>query len=315
MPAPLEAEQRVLTLLRMLGEEVRVSVLDSLPDELRQRLRKRLTNSRAKYPSKRRQQQILDEFQWMFQWAVQFRGPQLRLHNEQDEPEEDENAHYSPTGVPEKDLERINLFQLSEALESEHPRTVALLLGRLAPRRVAQILEQISPEHRSRIVNEMAKTPDTPDHVWEKIARTTVEQAAKLPSRREPRVDPIIRMADILRETEKPRRRELLESIEEQDAQTALALHRAIYRFDDLLELNDRKVQRVLALIDSNTLRLALSDASPEIIETVIRNLSRKAGAALREELNYQMEVAEPERTAARDQVAEAIGKVEGESS
>src|SRR5690606_5155705 len=117
-------------------------------------------------PSARQQKQILDEFESLFTYAVRFAGPKLRVFEGSDEEddhqfEEPQVRQYKLTGNTQVDLEKMNVYQISAALEEEAPRTVALLLRNLSPARVASVLSELSISHRSAVVREMASVDKT----------------------------------------------------------------------------------------------------------------------------------------------------------
>ena len=80
---------------------------------------------------------------------------------------------------------------------------------------------------------------------------------------------------------------EVLAALEQSDAQTAVQVREFLYSFDDLLLIEDRSMQKLLAEIDSKSLASALKGASDPIKEKVRNNLSKRA----RETLNEEMEL------------------------
>lgn len=125
----------------------------------------------------------------------------------------------------------------------------------------------------------------------------------------------MLHIAEAFREIEKPDRRDLIESIREENPDIAAELQKAMYRFEDLIDLDDRSVQAILAQIDSATLQDALFEADEEIIEKIMANLSRRAAATLREELAYQRAVPPAQSKLAREAVASVIGEIDEEAA
>ena len=316
--ASKESEQRVLTLFRLMDDESRQAILSSLPDELKTKLQQRIRNEKNRLPSAGKLSQLVDEFHRLFHFAEKIRGPRLKIHQHQNENgtmESDDLDTYQITGNALRDLEEMNLYQLAGALDDEHPRTVAVVLRKLSTQRTAALLEELSPEQRQAVAKQMATNPQMPDIIFERIANSTVTLAATLPAEKREVENPVLRMADVFREIDKSDRKDLLDSIREQDADTATELQRFLYRFDDLIDLDDRQVQQVLAHVDSTTLQDALFEADQEIVDKIMNNLSRRAAATLREELAYQRPLAPEQQKMARESIARAIGEVDEESS
>lgn len=312
-------EERVLTLLHLLDEDAAEEVFGCLDSDLAAQLRRQLAPLSANPPSPRKQQQVLDEFDLFFRFAVTTAPPKLRVHApDADEEEGDEVPRpmkvYQPKGDPLVDLEKMNLYQLARALNEEQPRTVALLLNVITPQRTAELLSLFPEDRRDAIAREITTDPQAPELILRKIADTTVHRAMTFPAEPPKENDPIQRMADVLRATEKSKRREILQAIEQEEPDRAARIQEALYRFEDLIELEDHHIQQILSRVDSATLSTALFGAEQEILDQIFKNLSKRARASLEEEISFQRHVPGPQLNAARELVVRAIAEVDQEA-
>lgn len=82
-------------------------------------------------------------------------------------------------------------------------------------------------------------------------------------------------------------RGDLIAHWREADEEVGEALAARDLIFEDIAQLNDRSIQKVLREIDLDQLAKALSDAAPRVVKAVTRNMSRRAAALLREEMAY----------------------------
>jgi flagellar motor switch protein FliG len=321
MPKPLsteatqeQREERVLTLLYLLGEDATEQVLGRLDPQLTSTLRNRLQNFADRLPPVRKQQQVLDEFDRFFHFASASR-PSLRIHAGGGEEEEDDDApSFIPTGDALADLEKMNIYQLGGALEQEQPRTVALLLKVVSPKRAAQLLNLLPEERRELVVREMSRDPRAPEIILRRIAATAVERAATLPAEPPKKEDPVQRMVAVLRATDKAKRRQMLKALEAQDAEQAAQINQSLYQFEDLGSMEDAQIQKILSRIDSASLSMALYGADEAILGKIMGNLSKRARASLQEELSFLKNVNGTQQRAARQLVVQAIMEVEQEA-
>lgn len=312
-----QREERVLTLLHMLGREAAGQVLECLEPELGSHLRNRLEVFSQNPPNGRRQTQVLEEFERFFHFAKTVVPATLKLHSgdsDVDTEEEEESTpqlSYELSGDSLIDLEKMNPYQLSAALEDEQPRTIALLLKVVSPRRVAELLNLLSVSKRENVVREMSRDPRAPEIILRRIANTIVERAITLPPEPRSNNDNLQRMVEVLRATEKSQRRQILKTLEAQDPEQASLINQALYQFEDLLTLDDLQVQKVLSRIDSATLCTALFGADERLIEKIMSNLSKRARTALQEELSFTRGVSASQLKAARQLMVQAIAEAE----
>ena len=77
----------------------------------------------------------------------------------------------------------------------------------------------------------------------------------------------------------------VLDTIRNYDADLAQKIVDKMFVFDDLVKLDDRSLQLVLREVASETLIVALKGGSMEVRDKILANMSMRASAALREDL------------------------------
>ncbi len=315
-PLKTQREERVLLLLHLLGEEAAELIYPHLEPGAASLLQQRLSTFNADDWPVRKQKQVLDDFERFLQFSRSNARPELKLH-EGDEEEDQENTEEESvelSGDALLDIDRISIYQLAGALESEQPRTVAIMLKAVSPKRIAQVLELLPDEKRQQVVSELSNDPRMPDVLLRRIAASTLERALKLPTTPRQKDDPVFRLVEVLRATEKPKRRRILKAIEENNPDQAVLVNQSLYQFEDLLHMDDQQIQRVLSRVDSVTLSTALFNADERIIERIMGNLSKRARASLQEELSFRKNVTGAQLRASRDLVTAAIAESEQET-
>jgi flagellar motor switch protein FliG len=282
-------------------------------------IRRGLQDESARKLPQDQQNELLDNFERFFQFAIQNApsGPQLfdpDTRSDQEKKEDEAKRRARMAGDPVAELEELSVYQIAGALETEQPRTVAILLSKFAPQLAAEVLALLLPDHRNNVVKEMARGMESPKLLVERIARATMQRGMTLPADPPDRRDRIDRLGELMREVPKAFRREMMAAIEEDDQELSQLITKKLYRFEDIVSLDGRLVQQILGEIDGTTLTTALFEVEPEILEAILGNLSRRARQTIEEELQFQTHVPASRVTAAREAVAEVIGKVDQQS-
>ncbi len=83
------------------------------------------------------------------------------------------------------------------------------------------------------------------------------------------------------RETEK----NILDGLAKRDPELAQEVKNLLFVFEDIINLDDRSIQRVLKEVDGKDLALALKVANDELLARVYKNMSSRASAMLKEEI------------------------------
>ncbi len=114
-------------------------------------------------------------------------------------------------------------------------------------------------------------------------------------------------LAALLRAQQAEARAELMQALEQLDAEAAAAVKDQLYTFEDLLLLDDRSVQKVLRRVSADALIFALTGAAEELRDVVLRNLSKRASDTLQEELESRTSAPPAKVEEAQHEVVQAI--------
>ncbi|MDK2816012.1 MAG: flagellar motor switch protein FliG [Moorella sp. (in: firmicutes)] len=177
--------------------------------------------------------------------------------------------------------------QLVNFIYNEHPQTIALILAYLEPEQAAIVLgalpDQVQADVAKRIALMERASPETLrelESIMEQRLSSLVEQdfavAGGLKS-----------LVDILNRADRSTERTILEALEQDDPELADEIRKRMFVFEDILTLDDISIRRVLREVDLKDLALALKAASEEVANRIYRNLSKRAGEMLREDIEY----------------------------
>jgi flagellar motor switch protein FliG len=94
-------------------------------------------------------------------------------------------------------------------------------------------------------------------------------------------------IVDILNQVDRSTEKNITEGLEKEDAELAEKVRESMFVFEDIVTLDDVSIQRVLREVDSKDLSLALKGCSEEVAECIFRNQSKRASAALKEDIEF----------------------------
>jgi len=89
-----------------------------------------------------------------------------------------------------------------------------------------------------------------------------------------------------LNNTDRASERTILARLEEYDRELAEEIRNRMFVFENIVQIDDRAIQKVLRRIDNKTLATALKGTPPEVSAKVMRNLSQKAAELLKEDID-----------------------------
>lgn len=188
-------------------------------------------------------------------------------------------------------------------MQNEHPQTIALVLAHLEPPQTANLLSRLPPELRSDVARRMATmertTPDVINEL-EELLRAKLASVIRQGTSNVGGVEYVVR---VLNQVDRSTERTILDIMEESDPLVADAIKNKMFVFDNIGDMDDRAVQRVLREVDSKDLALALRGASDKTKQRITSNMSTRSSQMLQEE----MEIMGPVRVSAVDEAQQRI--------
>lgn len=200
----------------------------------------------------------------------------------------------------------IDPIQLAQFVSAEHPQTIALILSHLQPAQAAQTMSNLPSELRTEVALRIATMDRTPPQVVEQVEDVLKRKFSSVVARDFTSVGGTQFLVTLLTNVDRGTEKQILEYLDETNADLAAEVRKLMFVFDDLVRLDDRSLQRVLREVDSKDLALAMRGVSEELKEKIFRNQSTRAAQALREE----MEVAGPVRVRQVDEAQQRIVNV-----
>jgi flagellar motor switch protein FliG len=194
---------------------------------------------------------------------------------------------------------------------NEHPQTVALILAYLPPQLAAQVMSAFPPEQQSEVAMRLAVMDRTAPEVIREIERVLEKRLSSVLNQDFTSAGGIKALVDVLNSVDRSTERRILESLDEQNPELAEEVRNLMFLFEDIVTLDDRSVQLVLREVDNRQLALALKRSDDDVKEKIFHNMSERAEANVREELEYMGPVRNRQIEEAQQAIVSIIRKLE----
>ncbi len=175
--------------------------------------------------------------------------------------------------------------QLAGFIQSEHPQTIALLLSYLPPRHAANLLSALNEELQTDVSHRLATMEGASPEVIDQVDQVLRKKFGLLVSRGYSTVGGVSALARILNNVDRGPEKAIIENLERDNPDLAAQIRNLMFIFEDIIQLDDRSMQRLLRDVDSKDLAMALRNASAELRTRLLSNLSSRAAAMLEEDM------------------------------
>lgn len=212
---------------------------------------------------------------------------------------------------PAQKLEQMAPGAVVDILKNEHPQMIALVLSRLQPETAANLLTSLPEENRGDVALRVATIGEVAPETAEEVQKVVSSQLEGVVVPEARPAGGAKRLADILNMTDREVEKDVLEFITSSDMDLANEVKHSMFSFDDLIVLDDRSMQRVLREVDSRELAVALKAADEKIKAKIFKNISERAAAMIREEIEYMGPKRLSEVQEAQQHVVDAVRALE----
>jgi len=203
-------------------------------------------------------------------------------------------------------LSRIDPAIIKSYIESEHPQTIALILGNIDTSISSRVIALLDEEIQMSVVMRMSKIESVPQELVRDIEETLEKELSESTGDSGMSFDGMISVVEILKTLDKDVSKPLMARLEEQDEELYSQVDKLLLIFEDLLELSDRDIQTTLKHVSSDELVKALKGAPEELAERFFGNMSQRAAEIMRED----MQVMGPLKLADVEESQQSILKV-----
>ena len=127
----------------------------------------------------------------------------------------------------------------------------------------------------------------TPPEVIRRVEQVLEKKMSTLISQEMPQAGGPKALVDLLNRVDRSTERLIIDSLTEQNPELADAVKNMMFVFEDIVQLEDRAIQSIMKEVDMKELATALKGTSQEVQDKVYRNMSERAVAMLKEDMEF----------------------------
>jgi len=171
---------------------------------------------------------------------------------------------------------------LLEMIRDEHPQTIALILIHVQEQRAAEILTMLPQEQQLEVITRIANTKAVSPEVI-----TQIEEALQEKSYGHERVSAggAKDAAKILNRADASVEKWIMESITRADPTLAEEISDFMFTYDDVIQITDTGIQRLIQELNENDLIMALRASTDIVKNKFLKNMSERRRQGIQEDL------------------------------
>lgn len=204
---------------------------------------------------------------------------------------------------------------VADMIRNEHPQIIAIVVSYLDSDHGAAVLAHLPERVKADVIMRIAMLESINPAALQELDQIIERQFSGNASSKAPVVGGLKRAADILNFMETSAENAILDAIRDKDETLGTRIQELMFTFENLLELDDRSVQRMLREVPGEQLVAALKGAPDELKELVLKNMSKRAAESFREDMEARPPMRVSEVEAAQKEILAVVRRLaeEGE--
>lgn len=179
----------------------------------------------------------------------------------------------------------LSADEIYELVKDEHPQTIAIILIHLKTAVASDVIARLPDEIKTDVAVRIVNLEKVNSVMIEEVNAVFTDMLKNKKSTVTNISGGVDRLAEILNQTDEISSELILNEIEDTDSEMAAQIKQKMFVFEDLVLVDDRGFQKLLRKVETMELAIALKAASEEVKDKVFKNMSERAGAMLREEM------------------------------
>ena len=188
-------------------------------------------------------------------------------------------------------LNKAEVKSLYSALQSERPQTMALVLSYVDPGKAAGVIEQLPPDRQIKVVEAIATMESASPAAIKIIEKEMERKFSSIVTSSNVKVGGIDYVASIMNNLDRSSEKSIFDGLNVNNAELADEIRKRMFVFEDIITMDDRSVQRVLANCDQRDVVLALKSANSEVSNKLFSNMSARLAESIRDDLEITTNV------------------------
>lgn len=200
-----------------------------------------------------------------------------------------------PRGAIWRQIATLETGDLNAIVAGEHPQTIALIVSRIDPAASARLLRSLTPPVALDVLRRLLKLGAPHPAALSAVETRLIDHMSAAPAG-----DGHERVARIFDRLDGRDEKKLLAALENAEPGAGERVRALMFTFDDLAALSAAGLQTLLASADRANVVVALKGAKPGTAQAFFDNMTSRAGAFLRDEIEAAGPVRRSDIEAAR---------------
>ena len=172
-------------------------------------------------------------------------------------------------------------------LQNEHPQTIALILSYARSEQAAQIISELPRNVQLDVIKRIAELDRVSPDMIRLVENSLEKRFSVIVTSDQVEVGGVAYIAEIMNRVDRATEKFIFDELDEKDAALAEEIHKLMFVFEDIANLDSMTIQRFIREVDTKDLAVALKSANEEVKQLILQNMSSRMRESVEQDIQY----------------------------
>ena len=208
-------------------------------------------------------------------------------------------------------MEKADEKSLFSALQNERPQTISLVLSYVEAERAAGVISQLDEKRQIQVVESMAKIDSVSPTAVKIIEAEMRKKFSSIVTSTNVKVGGIDYVADVMNSIDRASEKNIFDGLSTYDQELADEIRKRMFVFEDIINMDDRSVQRFVRDCDPRDMVLSLKAANEQVANKLFNNMSSRMVQNIKDDLEITTNVRMKDVEDAQQRIVDIIRDLE----
>lgn len=184
-------------------------------------------------------------------------------------------------------VRKADVKNVQMILQNEHPQTIALVLSYARSDQAAQIIAELPRNIQLDVIKRIASLDSVSPEMIKLVEATMEKRFAAIDTTDTVEVGGVSYIAEIMNRVDRSTEKFIFDELEEKDAPLAEEIHKLMFVFEDIVNLDNMSIQRFIREVDSKDMAVALKSAKDDVKNLILQNMSVRMRESVEQDIQY----------------------------
>jgi flagellar motor switch protein FliG len=208
-------------------------------------------------------------------------------------------------------VRKSNYKNLAMMLQNEHPQTIAFVLSYVTAEQASRVISSFPKQLQLDVIKRIAVLDSVSPEIVKIVESVLEKRFSSMISVDLTEIGGVNYVAEIMNHTDRTTERYIFDELNKTDPELSNEIRKLMFVFEDIVNLDDLTIQRVLREVDQQDLAVAIKGSSKEIKDLLLNNVSSRARENILADIEYLRNVRLRDVERAQQKIVEVIRTLE----